>query len=146
MWIRWIIILLFLIVTYCSVRPVHAATYAPVGDLVGTVSHYTVRQGDTLYSIARRFDIGIVELLTANPGVDPWTPDEDIELTITSSHILPEPKEGIVLNLSELRLFYFTSDGMVMTFPIGIGREGCPSSARARLLALANISFYLLLF
>lgn len=103
---------------------VSAATYRPNGDIVGEVSYYTVHQEDNLYEIARRHDIGIVELLAANPGVDPWTPPEGTKLTLTTVHLLPPVREGIVLNLSELRLFYFTKNGDVMTFPIGIGREG----------------------
>lgn len=121
---RWLIILILLIVSYCSVRPVHAATSMPVGDIVGTVSYYTVKEGDNLYAVARKFDIGIVELLVANPGVEVWTPQVGKTLVLTTVHLLPPVREGIVLNLSELRLFYFAGDGSVKTFPIGIGREG----------------------
>jgi L,D-transpeptidase ErfK/SrfK len=52
-------------------------------------------------------------------------PKAGTELTITSAHILPpDIREGIVINLSELRLFYFAKNEGVMTFPIGIGQEG----------------------
>ncbi len=123
---RWLIILLILLVlAYCSVRPLRAAAFVPEGDIVGVVTRYQVEEKDNLYEIARRFDIGIVELLAANPGIDPWMPKAGTELTITSAHILPpDVREGIVINLSELRLFYFAKNGSVMTFPIGIGQEG----------------------
>jgi L,D-transpeptidase ErfK/SrfK len=122
---RWLIVIILLILTYCSVRPVRAATFVSEGDLVGAVTYYQVEEKDNLYEIARRHDIGIVELLAANPGVDPWMPEEGTELTITTAHILPTtPHEGIVINLSELRLFYYAKNGQVMTFPIGIGQEG----------------------
>jgi L,D-transpeptidase ErfK/SrfK len=101
-----------------------AATYAIDGDVAGKNQNYTVKKSDNLYAIARKFNIGIVELLAANPGVNIWKPKAGTELTIASSHILPETREGIVLNLSELRLFYFPDAGHVMTFPIGIGRAG----------------------
>jgi len=105
--------------------PLYAATDFMDGDVIGTVQHYTVREEDNLYAIARRFDIGIVELLAANPGVDPWEPEAGTRLTITTAHVLPPvPHKGVVLNLSELRLFYFVDEHTVMTFPIGIGREG----------------------
>lgn len=92
--------------------------------MVGAPTHYRVKREDNLYEIARRYDIGIVELLAANLGVDVWTPREGTELTLTTTHLLPPVREGLVLNLSELRLFYFAPGGTVMTFPIGIGREG----------------------
>lgn len=117
--------LLLLILTWLVLnQPAHAATYTPQGDLIGEVSHYTVRNEDNLYEIARRFDLGIVEILAANPGVDPWQPKPGTKLTLTMQHVLPPVRTGIVLNLSELRMFYFRPDGSVMIFPIGIGREG----------------------
>src|SRR5690606_9951022 len=43
-----------------------------------------------------------------------------------SAFILPPgPREGIVLNLAELRLYYYHPGGKkVSTFPVGIGRSG----------------------
>ncbi|MBL0319886.1 MAG: L,D-transpeptidase family protein [Alphaproteobacteria bacterium] len=102
----------------------HASTYPVESDVIGNVDHYVVKKEDNLYAIARRFDLGIVELLVANPGVDPWIPKPGTILSLTTSHILPEQRQGIVLNLSELRLFYFSDDHTVMTFPVGIGRDG----------------------
>ncbi len=31
---------------------------------------YTIRQGDTLYSIARRFDVDVANIVSENPGID----------------------------------------------------------------------------
>jgi L,D-transpeptidase ErfK/SrfK len=37
----------------------------------------------------------------------------------------PGPREGIVINLAELRLYYYPpGEGRVITHPLGIGREG----------------------
>ena len=103
----------------------HGATHTPRGDIIGRVTHYTVAEYDNLYEIARRKNIGIVEILAANPGTDPWLPVPGTRLTIPGMYILPSSKrQGIVVNLSALRLFYFTPKGEVMTFPIGIGKEG----------------------
>jgi L,D-transpeptidase ErfK/SrfK len=108
-----------------ALQSASAATFVPAGDVIGSVEHYRVTEKDNLYEIARQYDIGIVELLAANPGIDPWIPESGTELTITSMHVLPAtPRKGIVINLSELRLFYYAEDGSVTTFPIGIGREG----------------------
>jgi len=46
-------------------------------------------------------------------------------LTVPQWHILPDaPRQGIVVNLAEMRLFDYAADGSVETFPIGVGREG----------------------
>jgi len=116
--------LLAVLFTFGLAATARAATYTIQSDIVGKVGYYTVKRNDTLYDIARRHGIGIVELLAANPGTDPWSPPVGSKLTLTRAHVLPTVRQGIVLNLSELRLFYFVDDTTVMTFPIGIGREG----------------------
>ena len=97
----------------------------PQGDLVGTNSTYTVVKGDSLAAIARNNGIGFVELLAANPAVTSSVIRAGQTLVIPGQHLLPAgPRDGIVVNLSALRLFHFGSDGTVLTFPISVGREG----------------------
>lgn len=94
-------------------------------DTIGSLSVYHTKYEDTLYELSRRFNVGIVELLAANPGVDVWQPKPGTRLIIPNAHILPaQQRKGIVINLSELRLYYFADERKVYTFPIGIGREG----------------------
>ena len=105
--------------------PSWAATNKIQGDVIGQLSHYQVQQGDTLNAIARKFDLGFVELLAANPGLTAKTLKPGMQLVLPTMHVLPPGnRDGIVVNLSELRLYYFADDNTVMTFPIGIGREG----------------------
>ncbi len=102
-----------------------AATYSIDGDVVGEITEYAVEDDETLYDVARKFDLGIVEVLTANPGVDPWLPGEGRELRLPTMHILPATaRKGIVINLAELRLYYYPDAHTVMTYPLGIGKEG----------------------
>jgi len=102
--------------------PVSSAT--PDAPFVGRLGEYTTTYEDTLHDIARRFDLGFTELRAANPDVDPFTPGEGTRLVLPGAHLLPDaPREGIVVNLAEMRLYYFSDDG-VETFPLGIGREG----------------------
>ncbi|MFM2476297.1 L,D-transpeptidase family protein [Celerinatantimonas sp. MCCC 1A17872] len=108
---------------------VWAKTYPlPADDsrLVGQNQHYIVKQGDTLASIANHFDIGFLALRSANPKVDPFLPTPGTELLIPLRQMLPEGKrEGIVVNLAQLRLFFFRpKEHQVDIFPIGIGRIG----------------------
>lgn len=95
-------------------------------DIIGENKYYQVMEGDTLLEIARLHDLGFIELVSANPGVDPWIPEAGRTILLPTEHILPDgQRQGIVINRTELRLYYFDDKaGEVITYPIGIGREG----------------------
>jgi L,D-transpeptidase ErfK/SrfK len=94
-------------------------------DVIGTPEVYTAREQDTLAAIARAHDLGYLEISAANPRLDPLHPGAGTTILLPTQHILPDaPRRGIVVNLSELRLYYFPPDGPVRSFPIGIGRIG----------------------
>jgi L,D-transpeptidase ErfK/SrfK len=99
-------------------------------DIVGRVQVAIARQGDSLPEIARRYDLGYEEIIAANPGVDPWRPGEGTPVVLPTAFILPAgAREGMVLNLASMRLFYYPKDAQgrvseVITHPVGIGREG----------------------
>ena len=103
---------------------------APEQDVVGAVQLTTTTKDDTLTDIARRFNIGYEEILRSNPGVDPWLPGADKQIVIPTEFILPNaPREGIVINIAAMRLFYFPTHKSgtpqtVITHPIGIGKVG----------------------
>ncbi len=96
------------------------------GAHVGTMQSYTTKYEDTLVDIARRYDLGFVELRAANPNTDPWLPGVDVVLKLPTMHLLPDgPRQGIVINLPEMRLYAYVKKGQPpLTFPIGVGREG----------------------
>ena len=79
-----------------------------------------------LESIAARYKIGMLGMLEANPGVDPWLPKAGTQLTVPLQMLLPDaPREGIVINLAELRLYYYPKgEDRVVVYPIGIGQLG----------------------
>lgn len=87
---------------------------------------YRAAYEDTLLDVARRFNLGYVEMVSANPGVDPWVPGEGADVVLPTVHLLPDaPPEGIVINLSDMRLYYFDApDKAPRSYPIGIGRDG----------------------
>ena len=99
-------------------------------DVIGEVQVTFAHHQDTLHDIARRYDLGYEEIVAANPGVDPWLPGEGTRIVLPTQFVLPPgPREGLVLNLASMRLFYFPEprEGEtpeVITHPIGIGREG----------------------
>jgi len=97
-------------------------------DLIGMTRVVEALREDTLIDIARRYGIGQEAMLRANPQVDRWLPGEGAKVTIPSRYILPPPpRSGLVLNLPEMRLYYFPrpqpgQPAEVQTYPIGIGR------------------------
>ncbi len=107
--------------------PADALTFViqPGSDVVGAVQTATVLPNETFDDIGQKFDIGIYELIEANPGIDPDNPSSGTVLIIPSQFILPSgPRKGIVINLAELRLYYFHKEqALVTTHPIGVGRR-----------------------
>ena len=94
-------------------------------DVIGEVQRISARHEDTFVALARRHGVGFEELKLANPGVDAWLPGEGTEVMIPTRFVLPRaPREGIVVNVAELRLYYFPKDEphKVYTYPISIGR------------------------
>lgn len=102
--------------------PLPAAPENVVGKLLWTQA----RQGDTFCTIGRRYDVGYVQLEEANPSLKPEQLEPGTIVVIPSRFILPNaPHKGIVVNLAELRIYYYPPDQKeVITYPIGIGREG----------------------
>lgn len=96
--------------------------------LTGGDMTYTIRDKETLIILARAYDVGYNEITDANRQIDPWVPGRGTRILVPNSWLLPETIDnGIIINLAEMRLYYFFSrDGnkYVSTYPIGIGREG----------------------
>ncbi|WP_341503307.1 L,D-transpeptidase family protein [Gallaecimonas sp. GXIMD4217] len=117
---RWIRILLL-----CCL-PAWGAPYPlpETGDLIGAPGAYLVKPGDHFEAIARDHDLSVLNLIAANPGVDPLLPAPGSWLVLPSQTLLPQgPRDGIIINLAELRLYLFEQD-QVQVYPIGIGRIG----------------------
>jgi len=108
----------------------HFFTIDRDSDLVGYVQRVVVGKEDTLPDIARRFDVGYEEMVTANPGVDPWLPGVGREVVVPTQFVLPAaPRVGVVVNVAEMRIYYYPprkkdESQTVYTYPIGIGKVG----------------------
>ncbi|HAS1001313.1 TPA: L,D-transpeptidase family protein [Enterobacter cloacae] len=100
----------------------------PAGSrLIGQNQTYTIQEGDTkLQTIARRFNTAAQLLLETNNTIAPVNPAPGTVITIPSQMLLPDtPREGIVVNLAELRLYYYPPGvNIVQVFPLGIGQLG----------------------
>ena len=76
--------------------------------LIGTDEHLKSRREDTLLDIAHRYSLGYEEIIRANPHVDMWLPGEGTDILLPGRRILPPgPREGLVVNLPEHRLYYY---------------------------------------
>lgn len=115
----------------CVLTGASAATYefpADGNDIVGTEHWVTASHEDTLLDLALANGVGYDEIRLANPQVDPWLPGAGTAVLLPTRYVLPHPRNGIVVNLAEMRLYYFPKkrvDGrrQVMTFPVSIGGE-----------------------
>jgi L,D-transpeptidase ErfK/SrfK len=99
----------------------------PGEDIVGDVFTIRIqRYEDTLNQYAEAYGVGFRELMSANPGINPWVPGEGREVLIPAQYILPAgDRVGVVINLAEQRLFWYHPErNAVITYPMGIGREG----------------------
>jgi L,D-transpeptidase ErfK/SrfK len=102
---------------------------SPGKTVYGTARWVRVNEKDTLLDIARDLGLGYNQITAANPGIDPWVPPKDSLVFGPSAFVLPKERSraGIVVNLAEMRLYYFFSNGghdYFLTAPIGVGREG----------------------
>lgn len=105
------------------VYPLPAANSRLIGE---NVTATVPDNGGSLEAIAASYQIGLLGMLEANPGTDPYLPKAGTVLTIPSQMLLPDtPRKGIVINLAELRLFYYPpNENTVVVYPIGIGQLG----------------------
>ena len=116
--------------TFALALPAQANTWPlppPGSRLVGqNTVHVVEDNGGYLEAIAKKYNVGFLALLQANPGVDPYVPRPGSVLTIPLQTLLPDaPREGIVINLAELRLYYYQpGTNSVTVYPIGIGQLG----------------------
>ena len=96
--------------------------------VIGEDASVTTVYEDTLPDLAQRNSLGYYEIIRANPGVDVWVPGADKHLTLPGRRILPPgPREGIVVNLPEHRLYYYPKprrgeEPVVITYPVSIGK------------------------
>jgi len=79
-----------------------------------------------LENYAARYQVGLSNMLEANPGIDPWLPQPGTVVTFPLQVILPDTvHEGIIINTAEMRLYYYPQGKHVVEiFPIGIGQVG----------------------
>jgi L,D-transpeptidase ErfK/SrfK len=96
-------------------QPANATTFAMPknGDSLidnnhGQPKYIKAKAEDSLIDIAIRYLLGQEEIVRANKTVDRWLPGAGKEVLIPTSYLLPDaPRQGVVINLPEYRLYYY---------------------------------------
>lgn len=119
----WLLLLGVLLVANAS-----ALTFPlpePGSSVVGHLGMATVGYKEDITDLGQKYDVGYLEFAEANPGVDLDNLYTGQKLRVPSRFILPAaPRQGIVINVAELRLYYYPSkQNVVITYPVGIGRD-----------------------
>jgi len=121
---------LLLLVAFIT-GPASADTYIQPPDdvdVIGSIQYVKAHENETLLDIARNNDIGQNEIMIANPDVDRWLPKNSPVVRLPKRYVLPDAKRsGIVLNLPEMRLYYFHQSKYpkarhIITHPVSVGR------------------------
>lgn len=119
-----------IIIIFCilSCGLAFSATYPmpkPGNDIIGENFTAKAQAGDTLGSLGLRYGMSLHEMLEANPDLKMSTRlRKGQEVYVPAQFILPPFRDGIVVNMAELRLYYFPPGGeYVMTFPVAMGRD-----------------------
>ena len=125
---KFIFTLFFLLSFFISYLSLASVYNLPSLDsrLIGDRTTHKVVKGDYFQALAENYNVGFFALLAANPNVDPFLLEPGSNIVIPKQMLLPYGKrEGIVINLAELRLYYYPKgEKLVYVFPVGIGRQG----------------------
>jgi L,D-transpeptidase ErfK/SrfK len=97
--------------------------------VIGAFQEYIIQEEDTLLDIARNFGLGYLDMALFYPDIDPWIPPAGKKIIIPTAWALPPvDKQGIVINIPELRLYlFFPQINLVKTYPIGLGVLDSPT-------------------
>lgn len=117
---------LLLLLSFCSFS--NAIEYEKKiegSNVLGTTTFYKMKKSETMRDVAEKHGVSVMQLTALNPLADPIT-GRDLTLEIPRRLILPDAEnDGIVVNLAELRLYYFPENkNKVYVFPVGVGRIG----------------------
>lgn len=101
--------------------------------LVGGVTDYVVRHGDTLRAINARFGVDVATLARENGMLaDSKLVVGDV-LRIDNRHIVPAALDSaeLVVNVPQRMVFHRRGDGSAVGYPIAVGRPGWPTPTGA---------------
>ncbi|BCB95832.1 hypothetical protein JZK55_07540 [Dissulfurispira thermophila] len=127
--LRIVIYALVFFVVYFTSAFAEVYSFSKENTVIGIIKTHKINGNESLIEVARNYGLGYNEIVDANPKLDPFLPGNNSIVNIPTMWILPDVAiyDGIVINISEMRLYYFFKQKktvLVRTFPIGIGDEG----------------------
>ncbi len=131
------ILFAFAVVLSVIADGLYAASYTlPENSLDTVVTEYPdevpltrAEQDETLLDVARQYSLGQMEILRLNPDLDRWNVKKGEIIRISNKRVLPDsPHNGITLNLTEYRLYYYPpvvpgQPIQVYSYAHGVGRQ-----------------------
>ena len=116
-----------------ALNSAHATTYTLPDNGDTVITQYSdnmpitrADQDETLLDVARRFLLGQMEIVHLNQDLDRWHVKQGEIVRLANRRILPDsPHEGIILNISEYRMYYYPKGqpSTVLSFAHGVGRQ-----------------------
>lgn len=123
---KWLIALVLLLGAPLQADDSVAASTPDIRKTVGRNFVHTVASGESIFTIAKRYNLAVDHLAFAN-GFPPTAVEIDpgVTLIVPKQRILPAnpPRDGLVLNLPERGLYFFRNGQFERFVPVSIGDE-----------------------
>lgn len=108
------------------------AALASFHRLVGTEALHVVAAGETLGALARRYGTTVDTAAAMNGLADPGRLRIGDRLRLSNRRLLPTPlRDGLVVDLPVLRLYWMKQGEVLASFPIAAGRSDWETPAGA---------------
>lgn len=107
---KWFYLIIFSILFNFGISYGETFSISQDTTIIGKLQIHTVKNKESLIEIARHYDLGYNEIVDANSQIDPFVPGDGNKVIIPTFWILPDRPnnfQGIIINLSEMRLYYF---------------------------------------
>lgn len=105
---------------------------AGLPPVAGSWQSALVEPDDTLLDVAYRARLGFEPVQRLNPEVPAWIPEPGTVVRLPTRYVLPSaPREGLVINVPEMRLYDFTTPGGPTVLGAAVGDPEDPTPVGA---------------
>jgi L,D-transpeptidase ErfK/SrfK len=119
----WLAVLLGSLAAVPAKRAAAVVPLPVYHEVVGRATVHVVTAGETLGAIARRFGISVRLAARINALSDPNRLHVGQRLLLSNRRIVPATlRDGLVINVGDLTLYWLRGGAVVADFPVGVGR------------------------